>query len=144
MAKAFNSIEELVGHVNHMDVPEETVSAVEEEVKRILLKHIKEDIYDNDARSDTGWHGGKYPRRHVLENNIVSYRDGNTIIVTSEASAGQSPVKGQTFSNKDSGFLRLLESGHMGFWKKGFPRPAVPNAQDEVDNSPVIKALLGR
>ena len=63
-------------------------------------------------------------------------------MTTSDAPAGQSVVKGYNFSNADSGFLQLLESGHMGIWKNGFARPVVANAQKEVDNSAKIRSIL--
>lgn len=118
---------------------------VAKEAEKILLKHIKSDIYGAYTPIPGGWVNGEtYSRRHVLENNIKStIEPDGTLLVTSEATASQSVVKGYHFSNMYAGsFLELLESGHMGIWKNGFARPAVSNAQKEVDNSSKIRAAF--
>ena len=113
----------------------------------ILLKHIKTDIYDASTSrghpKPNAWvKGSTYQRRHVLEGGITSTLEGkdhDSLMVTSDAVAGQSVVKGYEFTNRYAGsFLQLLESGHMGIWRGGFARPAVSNAQKEIDRSSYI------
>lgn len=139
----FEDVDSLVDSLRKFD-SEEVVRAVADEVERILLKHIKSDIYDAYTPREGAWVGGStYQRRHVLESGIKStLEEDGTLVTTSDAPAGQSVVKGYNFSNADSGFLQLLESGHMGFWKKGFARPVVANAQKEVDESARIRSIL--
>lgn len=116
-------------------------------VENILLKHIKSDIYGAYTPKPGAWvNGTTYQRRHVLEDGITStIEGGDTLIVTSDATAGQSVVRGHHFSNRYAGaFLQLLESGHMGIWKSGFARPAVANAQREADNSSRVSGAINR
>ena len=116
-------------------------------VEDILLKHIKSDIYEVYTPKPGAWvNGTTYQRRHVLEDGITSMIDGgNTLVVTSDATANQSVVKGYHFSNRYAGsFLQLLESGHMGIWKNGFARPAVANAQREAENSSKVAGAVKR
>ncbi len=123
---------------------EDVIKLIADEVEAILLKHIKSDIYDAYTPKEGAWVGGStYIRRHVLENHIKSTLEADgTLLTTSDAPAGQSVVKGYNFSNADSGFLQLLESGHMGIWRNGFARPVIANAQKEVDNSEKIRSIL--
>lgn len=126
------------------DVLKTDVAPVAED---ILRKHIKTDIYGAYTPKQGGWvNGTTYHRRHVLEDGIKSeLTDNNTLMVTSEATAGQSVVRGYHFSNRYAGaFLQLLESGHMGIWNGGFARPAVSNAQQEIDNSSRITSAVNR
>ena len=114
-------------------------------VESILLKHIKSDIYGVYTPKPGAWvNGTTYQRRHVLEDGITSELIGNdTLMVTSNATANQSVVKGYQFSNRYAGaFLQLLESGHMGIWRSGFPRPAVANAQREVETSSKVSSAI--
>lgn len=139
----FDDIDDLISSISSAS-SDEIVRAVASEVEAILLKHIKSDIYDAYAPREGAWVGGStYQRRHILEGNIKSTLEADgTLITTSDAPAGQSVVRGYSFSNADSGFLQLLESGHMGIWKHGFARPVVANAQREVDESPKIRAII--
>lgn len=139
----FESPEELVNAISSSPT-EDVVQQVADAVEAILLKHIKSDIYGAYSPKPGAWVGGStYARRHVLESNIkTTLEDDGTLVTTSDAAAGQCVVRGYTFSNADSGFLRLLESGHMGIWRNGFARPAVSNAQKEVDNSEKIRSIL--
>lgn len=139
----FDSVEGLVGGIGSVPT-DDVIKAVADEVENILLKHIKADIYDAYTPKEGAWVGGStYQRRHVLEKNIKSTLEPDgTLVTTSDAPAGQSVVKGYTFLNTDSGFLQLLESGHMGIWRGGFARPVIANAQREVDNSAKIRAIL--
>lgn len=139
----FEDVGELIEAVGSAPT-DDVIKLVADEVEAILLKHIKSDIYGAYTPKEGAWVGGStYVRRHVLEGNIKSTLEADgTLLTTSEAPAGQSVVKGYNFSNADSGFLQLLESGHMGIWKNGFARPVVANAQKEVDNSERIRSIL--
>lgn len=113
--------------------------------EELLRKHIKSDIYDVYTPRENAWvNGSTYQRRHVLEESITSFMsDKNTLLITSPATASPAIVKGWSFHNRYPGaFLKLLESGNMGIWKRGFPRPAVSNTQDEIDQSPKIKSAI--
>lgn len=114
-------------------------------VEEILRRHIQTDIYDAYTPKEGAWVDGQtYERRHVLEDAITSeIIDGGTLFVTSVAAANDSVVRGYEFSNDHPGaFLELLESGNMGIWRGGFARPAVTNAQSEVDGSAEIRMLI--
>lgn len=139
----FEDVDSLANAMKSINT-DEIVRSVAPEVEAILLKHIESDIYDSYTPREGAWVGGTtYQRRHVLEGGIKSTLEADgTLLTTSDAPAGQSVVKGYMFSNANSGFLQLLESGHMGIWKNGFARPAVSNAQKEVDGSARIKAIF--
>lgn len=105
-------------------------------VEDILLHHIQEDIYG--AYSPV-----RYERRYSLTRSIVTkLLDDNTILVTSNAQPNL-PHHGWS-STGDGSFLHMLEVGNMGWWKEGFPRPAISNAQKEADNNPTIQAVINR
>lgn len=140
----FDDVDELLDAVSAgvLDILQNDVAPVAES---ILLKHIKTDIYGAYTPKPGAWvNGTTYQRRHVLEDGITSEMiSGDTLMVTSTATAGQSVVKGYQFSNRYSGaFLQLLESGHMGIWHNGFARPVVANAQKEVDGSSKIAGAI--
>ena len=139
----FDDVDDLVNAVSSVN-SEDVIQRVANEVEAILLKHIKSDIYDAYTPKEGAWVGGTtYQRRHVLEGGIKStLEEDGTLLTTSDAPAGQCVVKGYNFSNADSGFLQLLESGHMGIWRNGFARPVIANAQKEVDESTKIKSIL--
>lgn len=114
-------------------------------VEDILRRHIETDIYDVYTPKVGRWVGGEtYERSHTLESGVTSYMlDPETLIVTSFASADDPIVKGYEFSSNHPGaFLELLASGDMGIWKDGFARPAVVNAQAEVDNSESVRRAI--
>lgn len=139
----FEDIDDLVNAVSSVN-SDDVIQRVANEVEAILLKHIKSDIYDVYTPKEGAWVGGTtYQRRHVLEGGIkTTLEEDGTLLTTSDAPAGQCVVKGYNFSNADSGFLQLLESGHMGIWRNGFARPVIANAQKEVDESTKIKSIL--
>lgn len=113
--------------------------------KEIVKKHIKNDIYDVYTPVPGGWvNGTTYQRRHVLEDAMLhKFIHDDEILVTSNATASKSVVKGYSFHNRRPGsFLQLLESGRMGIWVKGFPRPAIGNAQKEIDRSSAIRDAI--
>lgn len=109
----------------------------------IFRKHIGSDIYAKYSPTPNGWVGHTtYQRRHVLEGGVFGEMQGmDTLNVTSNAPPGQS-ILGDPTTGADSGFLRLLENGNMGFWAKGFPRPVIPNVQKEYDSSSAINAAI--
>lgn len=139
----FEDIDDMVNAASSVN-SDDVIQRVANEVEAILLKHIKSDIYDAYTPKEGAWVGGTtYQRRHVLEGGIKStLEEDGTLLTTSDAPAGQCVVKGYNFSNADSGFLQLLESGHMGIWRNGFARPVIANAQKEVDESTKIKSIL--
>lgn len=116
-------------------------------VEKILKRHIKTDIYDAYTPQENAWVGGEtYKRRHSLQKNITSkiLPDGS-LLVTSTAYANKAIAAPTGFSFYDmevGGFLHMLEDGHMGIWKSGFPRPAVSNAQRETDESAEVRAAI--
>lgn len=112
---------------------------------QIVKKHIQKDIYDVYTPITGGWvNGTTYSRRHVLEDSVYhTFIHDDEIMVTSNATASKSVVKGYSFHNRRPGsFLQLLESGHMGIWRNGFPRPAIGNAQSEIDRSSAIRSAI--
>lgn len=116
-------------------------------MKDILMKHIETDIYGAYTPIEGGWvNGTTYERRGSLldEGNLtVLVENGDTIVVTSVATPNESVVPGHQFvSSQPGAFLQLLESGRMGIWRHGFARPAVRNAQDEINNSSKIEAAI--
>ena len=116
--------------------------------KEILKKHIQSDIYDVYTPTPNGWVNGEtYQRRHVLEEKLTSKISkivrGATLLISSNAPPSTPIVNGSTFKTKGQGsFLKMLEVGNMGFWRKNFPRPAVKNAQEEINNSNEIKSAI--
>lgn len=121
---------------------EKDVAPIAEE---ILNKHIKSDIYDAYTPKENGWvNGTTYQRRHLLEDAVTSMLiDSNTLLVTSTTTASPSIINGWSFHNRYPGaFLKLIESGNTGIWKSGFPRPAVTNAQEEIDDSNKITSAI--
>lgn len=142
------------------------ISATEKEIKNILTKdikpvgekilkeHIKTDIYV--ASTNKGFprygkwvNGTTYQRRHVLENSIwtdispTKAEGGFVLTVTSNATASPSVVKGYSFHNRYPGsFLKLLESGNLGIWRSGFPRPVISNTQDDFNSGTEISKAI--
>lgn len=120
----------------------ENVAPIAEE---ILQKHITSDIYDACKPKENGWVNGRtYERRYVLYDDITSIlQDKRTLLITSLANASPAVLHGWSFRNRYPGsFLKLLESGNMGIWKSGFPRPAVSNTQNEIDSSVDIRRAV--
>lgn len=133
----YNDWESLVAAAEHKvaKILKQDVAPIVEE---IVQSHIQSDIYYAYSPHPGAWiNGSTYQRRHVLENNITSsLSDNKTLFVTSTATASPSVVKGYSFRNKYPGaFLKMLESENTGIWRKGFPRPAISNAQAEIDDN---------
>lgn len=113
--------------------------------QKILLKHIATDIYGAYTPRENAWVGGTtYQRRHVLEGNLTSIMiEEDTLLTTSTATASPSVVVGYHFENRYPGsLLELIESGHTGIWRGGFPRPAVANAEREINNSADVNRAI--
>jgi len=113
--------------------------------KEIVKKHIQSDIYDVYTPKTNAWVGGTtYKRRFVLLGSVYStFTHEDEIMVTSNATASKSVVPGYSFHNRRPGsFLKLLETGNMGIWRGGFPRPAIGNAQKEIDRSSAIRNAI--
>ena len=116
-------------------------------VEEILRRHIQTDIYDVYTPKEGAWIGGEtYERSHLMEDNLTSYViDGDTLFTTAMTTADDPIVQGYEFSSNYPGaFLEMLANGNMGIWKSGFPRPAVENAQAEVDNSSAVRQAVNR
>ena len=112
-------------------------------VEDILSEHIESDIYDVYTPKENGWVNGTYHRRHALTWNIASFIKGDTLSTTSTAAPSASITGARTWGSEDGAFFDLLASGNMGLWRGGFPRPAIPKAQAEVDKSiTVIENLV--
>lgn len=137
----------------------------------ILRKHIQTDIYDVYTPRENGWveydeAAGKwrrwvtYKRRYGLLDTGKEYytvednSSGNAVSLTLFATIDEqvSPFpRKHAFKYSDHGaFLKLLEVGRLGiftaarFGGSPFPRPAVSNAQAEIDKDPRIKAIINR
>lgn len=115
--------------------------------KEIVRKHIQSDIYDVYTPKPNGWiNGSTYQRRYSLPKHMtgivkdtLSYSE---ILITSTALPSKSIFAPGFKSSRPGAFLEMLEKGDMGFWRKNFPRPAVSNAQDEIDKSKEIERAI--
>lgn len=117
------------------DVLMNDVAPVAEE---ILRRHIETDIYGAYSPPSHG-----YERRYSLTRNIISKMvDDTTLLVTSNAQPAY-PHIGWA-SSGDGAFLQMLEVGNLGWWRKGFPRPAISNAQKEAEDSSAIREAIQR
>ena len=121
--------------------------------KSIVRKHIETDIYDAYTPKEDGWVTSDgtpttYKRRKLLLKRGAIYHKfsaADEIMVTSNVTASPAIVKGWSFRNRYPGaFLKLLETGNMGIWRSGFPRPAIGNAQKEIDRSSQIRQVIGQ
>lgn len=123
-------------------------------VKEIVKRHIQSDIYSVYAPKANAWvNGGTYIRRYSLLNDANIYHefqdDGTTLMVTSSAAPSPSIKKGYSFHNRRPGaFLQLFESGNFGFLNYTsayhFPRPAITNAQKEIDSGRGVNAAVNK
>lgn len=142
----YNSYEELVAAVNAA-IPKILTDYIAEVAEDILLEHIETDIYDAYTPKAGGWlNDSTYPRRHALEQGVDSWLESSdTLLITSKANPSPAIISGHSvYGGESGGFLQLLESGNMGISGCQFPRPAVSQAQAEVDSSPAIMAALQR
>ena len=128
-------------------------------VEEILLKHIQSDIYDAYSPHPFNWSGNppagwyrvndkeiEYKRRNSLTfSSLGSYREmqGDILFVTADAEANQAVI-GNWSPVGHGAFLQMLEAGPGPIWHGAFPRPAISNAQAEVDSSPEIQKAFMR
>lgn len=120
--------------------------------KRIVKEHIQTDIYDAYTPKENGWvldgEPATYERRYSLLKRGTLYHTfikDDEILITNDVKAMPSIVKGWSFRHRYPGaFLKLLEIGNMGIWHGGFPRPAISNAQKEIDKSSEIRKAIQR
>ena len=119
--------------------------------KEIVRKHIETDIYGVYTPKENGWvttdgEPTTYKRRYLLLKRGAIYHKFSKvdeIMITSNVTASPAVVKGWSFRNRYPGaFLKLLETGNMGIWRGGFPRPAIGNAQKEIDKSSQISRVI--
>lgn len=113
--------------------------------KEIVKRHIQTDIYDVYTPIPNGWvNGTTYRRRYALGKSVYySLVADDEIMITSNAAASKSVIKGYSFHNRRPGsFFKLLETGRMGIWRHGFPRPAISNAQAEIDRSRAVRSAI--
>ena len=119
--------------------------------KEIVRKYIETDIYGAYTPKENGWvttdgTPTTYKRRRLLLKRGAIYHKFSAvdeIMITSNVTASPAVVKGWSFRNRYPGaFLKLLETGNMGIWRGGFPRPAIGNAQKEINKSSQISRVI--
>lgn len=138
---------------------------VADEMEKILLKHIKSDIYGaySPHKFKWGWNYVppgfvrlgteyttsryiQYKRRGSLNNKGTMVRkmlDDNTVFVTQDAPPNESVI-GSGWESNEGGFLQMLGT-HVGrIWHGAFERDAITPAQAEIDSSPEIQAAFER
>ena len=135
MARQFDSLDNLYSAAQRAAVCEDVLmNDVAPIVKEILRKHIETDVY-GAYRSLAK---NPYMRRGLLTSRITSKMiSDDTMLVTSIAQPAK-PADGWA-SSGDGAFLYMLEVGDLGWWRKDFPRPAISNAQREVDKSAAVE-----
>ena len=142
--KWFNSIDDLSRAIGGVEIIDEAqMGAVIEEGKNVLYKHIQSDIYGAYTPKPGGWVGGStYVRRNSLsKGSLVAINDPDgTITITSTAVPGN-PVGRGSISSEPGSLLQLIEGDRHGLWRGGFPRPAVGNAQKEIDSGALMSAI---
>ena len=126
-----------------VDISDAAVRKIMDLGEEVLRRHILSDIYGVDRRGEHSWvHRKKYERRNNLPNTVYSYREGDVVWITASGEPDTPVRKNATFVSAEPGaFLALLESGNLGFLTRRspkymplFPRPAIRNAQAEVDS----------
>lgn len=118
----------------------------------IVKKHIQRDIYDKYTPKKGAWvNGSTYERRYSLlqdgagDGIYTSIVAPDEILITSDTRANDSVVRGRRFTTEYPGaFLAFFEQNNFGVWKNGFPRPAISNAQKEIDKSSAINQAIQR
>lgn len=142
--KWFNSIDDLFRAIGGVEIIDEAqMGVVIEEGKNVLYKHIQSDIYGAYTPKPGGWVGGStYVRRNSLSKGslvAINEPDG-TITITSTAVPGN-PVGRGSIRKEPGSLLQLIEGDRHGLWRGGFPRPAVGNAQKEIDSGALMSAI---
>lgn len=117
----------------------------------VLREHIYTDIYGVNEPGEGKWvHHQTYQRRYLLPQRVRAFtnKQGNIVRVTSTASA-RNPIFGGSRWGGAGAFLNMLQEGNMGFLSDHthygyFPRPALENAQHEIETSGVIMSMISR
>lgn len=140
-------------------------------VFKVLYKHIREDIYDAYTPRENGWvaynpntggwkFGVTYQRRYGLldtknQYSAVTFSTAGTFITatlfaTVEEYVSPFPRRHKFQYRGKGAFLRLLENGRLGIFTRArfggqpFPRPAVSNTAQDLENNQEIKAAIER
>lgn len=132
MAKTIDNIEDL--YASALDATSARIvlmDYVAPVVEEILRKHIESGIYG-------AYEPKEYVRRMSLTDSIRSQMISDNELLVTATSQPNRPANGW-HSSGDGAFLYMLEVGDLGWWRKGFPRPAISNAQREVDNSSAVE-----
>lgn len=132
--REYNSVEEFLSAVEAA-IPTVAEEYIAPYVEDVLSAHIESDIYGVYTPKPNGWVHGTYHRRHALTGGIQSVFKGDVLSTTSTAAPSPSVTGAATWGSSDGAFFDLLASGNMGLWRGGFPRPAIPKAQAEIDAS---------
>lgn len=117
-------------------------------MERILLEHIESDIYGAYTPKEYGWIGGKtYKRKYSLTSRMALYHEVHSTNMMVTSLAEPENLWGG-FDGSYGGFLAILEDGNMGAWSSvtgmTLPRPALSNAQKDVDQSKELDAAAER
>lgn len=132
MARSFNSLDQVCdAAIDAAAAKIILMDYVAPVVEDILRKHIREDVYG--AYSPT-----QYVRRGSLTGTITSKMIADNELLVTATSQPNAPAHGWA-SSGEGAFLYMLEVGDLGWWRKGFPRPAIANAQKEVDESAAVE-----
>lgn len=132
MARTYNNLDKLSkAAIDAATVKTVLMDYVAPVVEEILRKHIQEDVYG--AYSPT-----LYVRRGSLTSTITSRMIADDELLVTATSQPNAPAHGWA-SSGEGAFLYMLEVGDLGWWRKGFPRPAISNAQKEVDESAAVE-----
>jgi len=126
-------------------------SDVAKYMEDVLREHIYSDIYDVSQPGENKWlHHTTYRRRYGLPQRVRAYTNkrGNIVRVTSTATA-RNPIYDGSRWGAPGAFLNMLQEGNMGFLSQYthygyFPRPALENAQHEIETSGIILAMISR
>ena len=130
----YDSVEEFLAAVEAA-IPTVAEEYIAPYIEDILSAHIESDIYGVYSPKPNGWVHGTYHRRHALTGAIQSTFSGGVLSTTSTAAPSPSITGAGTWGSAQGAFFDLLASGNMGLWRGGFARPAIPQAQAEVDAS---------
>lgn len=114
----------------------------------ILHEHIIDDIYA--SYSPVGRDAGGYDRRDVLgsRDNTVGKVQGNNLLVVTNVAPPSPSVFGSSGSGHEDELLYWIENGLVPNYFNSFdyvwmhPRPAVENAQEEINSSGDIRTAI--
>lgn len=124
--------------------------------KDILRSHIVTDIYNAYTRIPNGWVTRNadgsltrttYQRRYSLldegENGLFAKLENpGELLITSNAKP-MPPIYGsKNYPDRIGSLLKLLSSKDMGAWAHGFSRPALNNAQLDINQNKRIRDAI--